>query len=241
MTWIAQRAKFRIQIQASIHQEADMHMSVQDTKEAVGSDSSPIIVVVGQASVQEQPLQTTLTQWGFAVHWVEEGERLSERVVQANPDLILLDVGLAHSDGIALCRSLKRDEPLLSVPILFLTETLADEVVHAFYEAGGFDYVRKPLHLAELSARVRAAIDHRRVVENGNEVQRLYTLLESAGLQCHALNQPLQYIMGTLQLLMMDLSETDPIAEKMNILAGRAEEMGNMTRKLNEITRNRVR
>ena len=77
---------------------------------------------------------------------------------QIKPDLILLDVQMAPSDGFEVCRQLKVDQLLGAVPIIFLTAiTSTDEKVRGL-NLGAMDYITKPFDAAELQARVRAAL-----------------------------------------------------------------------------------
>ena len=70
-------------------------------------------------------------------------------------DLILLDVGLPDANGLDICRRLKTHPTLVSVPVIFLTSrTSPDDEVDGF-DAGGVDYITKPINPAVLRARVR--------------------------------------------------------------------------------------
>jgi diguanylate cyclase (GGDEF)-like protein len=78
------------------------------------------------------------------------------------PDLILLDVELPEHSGFDLCRRLKEDELTRDIPVIFLTGSsdIATKV-HGF-DLGAVDYVTKPFAVAELRARVRAALRMKR-------------------------------------------------------------------------------
>jgi diguanylate cyclase (GGDEF)-like protein len=81
------------------------------------------------------------------------------------PDLILLDVELAEHSGFDLCRRLKEDEDTRDIPVIFLTGSSdVATKVHGF-DLGAVDYVTKPFAVAELRARVRAALRMKRAQE----------------------------------------------------------------------------
>lgn len=74
----------------------------------------------------------------------------------ASPDLILLDIRMPGLDGFDVCRRLKADNILHDIPVIFLSGlTDKSEKVKAF-QAGGVDYVEKPIHREEVLARVHA-------------------------------------------------------------------------------------
>lgn len=81
---------------------------------------------------------------------------------QRLPDLILLDVELPDHSGFELCRRLKEEDLSRDIPIIFLTGSsdIATKV-HGF-DLGAVDYVTKPFAVAELRARVRAALRMKR-------------------------------------------------------------------------------
>ncbi|TAJ17018.1 MAG: response regulator transcription factor [Planctomycetota bacterium] len=95
-----------------------------------------------------------------AVECVDDGERAVERILQAVPDLVLLDVMLPGIDGFEVCRRVRSAG--CNVPVLFLTaKGGVDDRVQGL-EAGGDDYLAKPFQLRELLARVTAILRRQR-------------------------------------------------------------------------------
>ncbi|MFJ2645156.1 response regulator transcription factor [Streptomyces sp. NPDC087420] len=78
------------------------------------------------------------------------------RCARGPVDAVVLDVGLPDSDGRDVCQAMRAAG--LAAPVIFLTvhDNLTDRL--SGFSAGGDDYVTKPFHLAELAARVRAAL-----------------------------------------------------------------------------------
>lgn len=74
------------------------------------------------------------------------------------PDLMILDVIMPETDGVTLCRQLRRDSRFISLPILFLTARGGTEDIVTGLDAGADDYVVKPFELAELRARIAALL-----------------------------------------------------------------------------------
>jgi two-component system response regulator MprA len=79
-----------------------------------------------------------------------------ERFADAQPQLLVLDIGLPDADGRDVCQALRARG--VEAPVLFLTarDALTDRL--SGFSAGGDDYVTKPFELAELLARVKALI-----------------------------------------------------------------------------------
>jgi two-component system response regulator RpaA len=78
------------------------------------------------------------------------------------PNIIILDILMPCLDGLQVCRRLRQDPTLASVPIIFLTvrNTVEDRIKGL--DAGSDDYLVKPFDLGELKARIRALLrrDH---------------------------------------------------------------------------------
>ncbi len=92
----------------------------------------------------------------------EEGLMLA---VEAQPDVILLDVVLPGMSGLHVCQLLKEREVTADIPVLFIAgDNNPKQIVRAL-EVGGTDYIRKPLEAAELQARVAAALRTKRLID----------------------------------------------------------------------------
>ena len=93
---------------------------------------------------------------GFAVVGARTGSEAMQRVRDAPPDALVIDVGLPDADGRDLCQALRARG--VQAPVLFLTarDAMSDRL--SGFAAGGDDYVTKPFHLAEVAARLRALL-----------------------------------------------------------------------------------
>jgi two-component system response regulator MprA len=78
------------------------------------------------------------------------------RTVDDRVDAVVLDIGLPDSDGRDVCHAMRAAG--LDVPVVFLTALDGLTSRLSGFSAGGDDYLTKPFHLAELAARVRAAL-----------------------------------------------------------------------------------
>jgi two-component system alkaline phosphatase synthesis response regulator PhoP len=113
---------------------------------------SKILVVEDEADLL-RGLEINLKKEGYSVAKATRGDTAVNAVLQENPDLILLDVMLPGTNGIEVCRELRRRG--IETPIVILTAR-ADEVDRVVgLEIGADDYVTKPFSVRELMARIR--------------------------------------------------------------------------------------
>lgn len=83
------------------------------------------------------------------------GEAALELLDRFLPDLIIVDAVMPGIDGFETTVRIKRDPRLANIPVIFMTGLTESEHVVEAFEVGGVDYVRKPVNLTELLARVR--------------------------------------------------------------------------------------
>lgn len=100
--------------------------------------------------------RTGLTQYGYAVDWLRDGESGKLALQNEQFDLVILDLGLPKMSGLALLQSQRHSGNKTPVIILTARDAIDDRVKGL--DAGADDYLTKPFDLEELSARVRALI-----------------------------------------------------------------------------------
>ncbi|OYW44932.1 MAG: DNA-binding response regulator [Sphingomonadales bacterium 32-68-7] len=91
----------------------------------------------------------------IAVLVATSGEAALELLDRILPDLIIVDAVMPGIDGFETTVRIKRNPRLANIPIIFLTGLSESEHVVEAFEVGGVDYIRKPVNLNELLARVR--------------------------------------------------------------------------------------
>lgn len=113
------------------------------------------ILVVDDEPLARQMFTDLLEAQGFNVISVARGEEAFGFLHEV--DLVLLDAMLPGRDGWAICREIKRGHDA-TLPIIMVTaRTAPDDVVRTF-AAGADDYVAKPFHVAELTARIESRL-----------------------------------------------------------------------------------
>jgi len=99
-----------------------------------------------------------LEQADMDVEAVGDGVAALEACRRETPDLVLLDVMMPGMSGLDVCRTLRDDLGMGSVPVILLTARAQESDVDQGFHAGADDYVVKPFSPRELSSRVRAVL-----------------------------------------------------------------------------------
>ena len=118
----------------------------------------PRILIVDDAPSNLQILQLRLGRNGYEIITASDGEKAIAAARQHHPDLILLDVMMPKMDGIEVCRQLRADPSLPFIPIIMVTAKTDPRDVVAGLEAGGDEYLIKPVDQAALVARVKSML-----------------------------------------------------------------------------------
>ena len=103
-------------------------------------------------------LTASLQREHFRTLEFEGGKGLMESLREQRPSLLLLDVMLPDANGFSLCRAIRADCALATMPVIILTARAAEADRVVGLELGADDYVVKPFSPKEVSARVRAVL-----------------------------------------------------------------------------------
>ena len=128
------------------------------------------ILVVDDVADNVEILRMRLTSLGYEVVVAEDGEQALAMVAETLPDLVLLDIMMPKIDGLEVVRRMKADPTLPFIPVILVTAKAGQKDVVAGLDAGGDDYLTKPIDHGALVARVRAML---RIKALHDEVQAL--------------------------------------------------------------------
>jgi two-component system phosphate regulon response regulator PhoB/two-component system alkaline phosphatase synthesis response regulator PhoP len=119
--------------------------------------ASVIAALDDEADILEL-LKVNLEKSGYRFEGFQEAEDLYRYLARERPALILLDLMLPGTDGLEVCRHIRRSQDLAAIPVIMLTARgdESDKVVGL--ELGADDYVTKPFSVKELVARVHAVL-----------------------------------------------------------------------------------
>jgi DNA-binding response OmpR family regulator len=118
-------------------------------------DHPPTILIVDDTPANLGVAAEHLEQVGYRVLVALDGEEALGRAERMRPDIILLDVLMPGLNGFETCRRLKAAEGTRDIPVIFMTSLSDATDKLAGFEAGGVDFVTKPVQLQEVVARTR--------------------------------------------------------------------------------------
>ena len=113
-----------------------------------------------------------LKEQGYEVVSTHDGNRVLPLMEERTPDLVLLDVLFADSNGTDVLEAIKRDERWRDVPIVMMSALSPEEAAVRTLGLGAADYVRKPFRVRELLARIQAQLRMRSILKSAHETLR---------------------------------------------------------------------
>jgi DNA-binding response OmpR family regulator len=125
-----------------------------------------VALVVDDSPETLRLLTDALDSAGMTVMVAMDGATAIRIVDQITPDIVLLDAVMPGIDGFETCRRLKRDAGLTNVPVIFMTGLAETEHIVRGLEAGGVDYVTKPIVIEEMLARIRVHLANARMTQS---------------------------------------------------------------------------
>jgi len=144
--------------------------------------NSDLVLIVDDVPDNLAVLHDALDESGYTVLIATNGEQALQRAVQAKPDIVLLDAMMPGIDGFEVARRLKADAATAHIPIVFMTGLTETEHLVAALEAGGVDYVTKPIKPKEVLARMNVHLQGaRRARQDARQAGQARNALDAFG------------------------------------------------------------
>ena len=129
------------------------------------------------AALDDEPdilelLRVTIEKAGYRFEGFQEADPLFDYLTREKPALILLDLMLPGTDGLEVCRRVRKSEDLSGIPIIMLTARGDESDKVTGLELGADDYVTKPFSVKEIVARIHAVL---RRPAGGETVRKIVT------------------------------------------------------------------
>jgi DNA-binding NarL/FixJ family response regulator len=129
-------------------------------------DRKPVILAVDDASDTLSMMSAILEKAGMTALVAGDGKNALALLEHALPDLILMDAMMPRMDGFDAARAIKADARFAHIPVIFLTGLTETENVVKGFDAGGVDYITKPIVPEVMLARVRAHLSNARLAQS---------------------------------------------------------------------------
>lgn len=133
-------------------------------------NQSLLVLIVDDVPDNVAVLHDALDESGYTVLVANNGQSALEVAAKAEPDVILLDAIMPGMDGFEVCRKLKANNKTSQIPVIFMTGLTESEHVVAAFNAGGTDYVTKPVRVNEVLVRMMSHLQTSRQVHQARSV-----------------------------------------------------------------------
>jgi DNA-binding response OmpR family regulator len=121
------------------------------------------VLVVDDEPAVRSILERVLRKEGYTVLQAVNGKEGLQAVQEQYPDVMILDLNMPDISGEAVCKLVRKNQKIQSIPILILTGQTKDGLPAECLDGGADDYLSKPFDIKELVARVRALLRRPRV------------------------------------------------------------------------------
>ncbi len=185
--------------------------------------------------IDDEPMvRSLLANWlrtsGFEPLEASDGPGGLALALQETPEAVLLDLSLPGMDGFEVCRSLRQDSRTATTAILLITGYDDVESRVAGFGAGADDYLTKPFEATELLARLRSHLD---LASARREVAQLQGALATIRMISHEFNNPLQVVLGAVDLLDgQESCQPELAAEAVQMLREATDRLGDLASRL---------
>ena len=119
---------------------------------------SEVVMLVDDDSQVRTLVSKLLTNKGYDVRCADTGDDAAALARQEEPDLILLDLDMPGKNGFEVLEELRGDKQMKDIPVIMFSARSQLEDKITGLDMGALDYIVKPVHPAELMARIRAAL-----------------------------------------------------------------------------------
>src|SRR6218665_1730307 len=133
---------------------------------APGAGKKPVILAVDDASDTLGMLSAVLEAADMTTLVASDAESALSLLTHITPDLILMDAIMPRMDGFEATRAIKARETCAHIPVVFMTGLAEPENVVKGFDAGGVDYITKPIVPEVMLARVRAHLANARLAQS---------------------------------------------------------------------------
>lgn len=167
------------------------------------------ILVVDDSKDNVIILRERLENEGFEISTAYRGEEAIKKALTEIPDLILLDVMMPEMSGFEVCKRISGNEKTREIPIILLTALVEPKDIKEGFQAGAYDYIKKPFNKVELIARINSALRFRETAKLILDIEKINTFAASVVTTNHEIKQPLTLINLSVAALKREVSKDE--------------------------------
>lgn len=174
------------------------------------------ILVVEDSRTQAESLRYILEKRGHTVTLATNGRDALGQIPSGRPDIVLTDIMMPEMDGYELCRRIKKDETLKSIPVIIVTQLFDPVDVVRGLEAGADNFIIKPFEHKDIEARIHEVL----ATQTGEDVT-CYPLEVNLADGTHTLTasrrQILNILLSTYEITVRKNAELQEAHERLNL------------------------
>ena len=172
-------------------------------------------VLIVDDSEMNRMVLTAMLDEKYTLIEADSGQACLDQVEKHNPDIVLLDVNMPGMDGHETCIQLKSHESTRNIPVIFVSGLDTAEERLAGFEAGGDEYLIKPVKEDDILAKIQENLDKTSVTKTANNnAKDAMTVAMEAMTSASELGQVINFVTATLE------AESLPaMAEKICVIA----------------------
>lgn len=200
------------------------------------------VLVADDDSSVRSLVVTALAELDAEVEVASHGGEAWSLFEEWRPDLVILDVDMPIVDGIEVCRRIRELDEDHEAFVLFLAGRDRPETLEALLDAGGDEFIAKPMTPEDLRARL--IVSRRRIAQYAAQrraegelmdARRLSAIGETTLSLQHEINNPLSALLGNAELMLMEMREKGEQNELLSVIHEQALRIADVVRRLRRL------
>ena len=192
------------------------------------------ILIVDDDEYMRDLIKSVMEEERYAFSEVENGRKALEIMEDQRVDLIILDLMMTGMSGFQVIEKVRAHPRLSHIPIMVHSVLEDTGTIEQALTLGANDYFTKPLSEADQKFQIPLKVKNLLAIQSA---EALLVLLQIAGAAAHELNQPLEVIIGYVDLILARTKGKAPHYEEMEIIREQAQKMADIIKKLQMIRR----
>lgn len=179
----------------------------------------------------------------FTVNVFDTGRKFMSTMTSGTYDLICLDFHLPDTNGLDLLSLIRAEEK--DIPVIIITGAGSEQIAVEAMKSGATDYITKtgdyfqsiPRVIRQACKKQKLILKNRRLESKARAAEKLETITTMTSTLNHEINNPLMAILGTVELLLEDISpDNHDLRKKLDMIMNSARRIQSITRQMANLT-----